>query len=347
MFFIKDYARLLRITKSMHASDRVLMPFLLYIEIVELQSMSFRFPYEKAWNDILAPLTPHIGCIDRNPVNNIFGNIMIPGGTFEGIIEGHSADNDVAHEIIEYRNISAFNGPKRGITSNTVHKLLECPVCVNVMFPPNSPVRLGNSVLKVKSGSSYGDDSLQLRGDGWLWFGEFCLLDGRFMILVECPNGHTLSSKCQSKVQCYPICHLERGNVRWLALERVAESRELPRKYQILGCQDIFLYHGRLRHEQNCRYRPYKCSYAGADCPISDSIQFLVDHLKRDHNVDMHGGCTFNHRYVKSNPQDVENATWMLTVFNCYGYQFCLHFEAFNLGMVPVYMHGVHPFHGK
>jgi E3 ubiquitin-protein ligase SIAH1 len=28
----------------------------------------------------------------------------------------------------------------------------------------------------------------------------------------------------------------------------------------------------------------------------------------------MHDGCTFNHRYVKSNPHEVENATWMLTV---------------------------------
>ena len=28
----------------------------------------------------------------------------------------------------------------------------------------------------------------------------------------------------------------------------------------------------------------------------------------------MHSGCTFNHRYVKSNPIEVENATWMLTV---------------------------------
>jgi hypothetical protein len=28
----------------------------------------------------------------------------------------------------------------------------------------------------------------------------------------------------------------------------------------------------------------------------------------------MHSGCTFNHRYVKSNPTEVENATWMLTV---------------------------------
>lgn len=37
-------------------------------------------------------------------------------------------------------------------------------------------------------------------------------------------------------------------------------------------------------------------------------------HLKNDHKVDMHDGSTFNHRYVKSNPQEVENATWMLTV---------------------------------
>ncbi|CAI7863042.1 unnamed protein product [Closterium sp. NIES-53] len=29
----------------------------------------------------------------------------------------------------------------------------------------------------------------------------------------------------------------------------------------------------------------------------------------------MHNGSTFNHRYVKQNPQEVENATWMLTAF--------------------------------
>ncbi|KAG0501149.1 hypothetical protein HPP92_001221 [Vanilla planifolia] len=67
-------------------------------------------------------------------------------------------------------------------------------------------------------------------------------------------------------------------------------------------------------------------------------IPFLVDHLRDDHKVDMHTGCTFNHRYVKSNPREVENATWMLTVFHCFGQYFCLHFEAFQLGMAPVYM---------
>lgn len=38
----------------------------------------------------------------------------------------------------------------------------------------------------------------------------------------------------------------------------------------------------------------------------------LVVHLKNDYKVDMHDGITFNHRYVKSNPHEVENATWML-----------------------------------
>lgn len=142
----------------------------------------------------------------------------------------------------------------------------------------------------------------------WTWFPFHCHDSS------QCPNGHTLCSKCQTKVRCCPICRHELGNIRCLALERVAESLELPCKYQIHGCQDIFPYHGRLRHEQNCRFRPYKCPYAGADCPVSGSVPFLVEHLKRDHNVDMHDGSTFNHRYVKSNPQDVENATWMLTV---------------------------------
>ena len=29
---------------------------------------------------------------------------------------------------------------------------------------------------------------------------------------------------------------------------------------------------------------------------------------------------------------------WVVQVFNCFGHQFCLHFEAFNIGMAPVYM---------
>jgi len=44
----------------------------------------------------------------------------------------------------------------------------------------------------------------------------------------------------------------------------------------------------------------------------------LIAHLTDDHKVDMHVGSAFNHRYVKSNPLEVENATWMLTVSSLY-----------------------------
>ncbi|XP_022896476.1 E3 ubiquitin-protein ligase SINAT3-like isoform X2 [Olea europaea var. sylvestris] len=129
----------------------------------------------------------------------------------------------------------------------------------------------------------------------------------------QCHNGHTLCSTCKARVhnRC-PTCRQELGDIRCLVLEKVAESLEIPCKYRSLGCPEIFPY-----------YR---------------DIQYLVAHLKDDHKVDMHTGSTFNHRYVKSNPRDVENATWMLTVFHCFGQYFCLHFEAFQLGTAPVYM---------
>ncbi|XP_039047494.1 putative E3 ubiquitin-protein ligase SINAT1 [Hibiscus syriacus] len=155
----------------------------------------------------------------------------------------------------------------------------------------------------------------------------------------QCPNGHTLCSNCKNRVlNCCPTCRHDLGNIRCLALEKVAESLEFPCRYQNLGCLDIFPYYGKLKHEQNCKFRPYNCPYAGSECSVTGDIPTLVAHLKDDHMVDMHDGCTFNHRYVKSNPHEVENATWMLTVFNCFGRKFCLHFEAFHLGKAPVYM---------
>ncbi|KAG2701457.1 hypothetical protein I3760_06G045500 [Carya illinoinensis] len=155
----------------------------------------------------------------------------------------------------------------------------------------------------------------------------------------QCHNGHTLCSTCKTRVhnRC-PTCRQELGDIRCLALEKVAESLELPCKYYSLGCPEIFPYYSKLKHEAMCNFRPYNCPYAGSECSVVGDIPFLVAHLRDDHKVDMHTGCTFNHRYVKSNPREVENATWMLTVFHCFGQYFFLHFEAFQLGMAPVYM---------
>jgi E3 ubiquitin-protein ligase SIAH1 len=133
---------------------------------------------------------------------------------------------------------------------------------------------------------------------------------------VQCSNGHTICSGCKPRVhnRC-PTCRHELGNIRCLALEKVAASLELPCKYQNFGCLGIYPYYCKLKHESLCQYRPYSCPYAGSECTVAGDIPYLVNHLKDDHKVDMHSGSTFNHRYVKSNPHEVENATWMLTVF--------------------------------
>ncbi|KAE8684854.1 E3 ubiquitin-protein ligase SINAT3 [Hibiscus syriacus] len=157
--------------------------------------------------------------------------------------------------------------------------------------------------------------------------------------MMLCPSGHTLCLNCKIRVHnCCPSCHYDIGNIRCLALVKFAESLEIPCKYQSLGCHDIFPYYGKLKHEQHCRFRPYHCPYVGSDCSVTGDIPTLVAHLKDDHKVDMHDCCTFNHRYVKLNPHEVDNATWMLTVFNCFGKQFCLHFEAFQIRVAHVYM---------
>ncbi|XP_008786897.2 E3 ubiquitin-protein ligase DIS1-like isoform X1 [Phoenix dactylifera] len=176
--------------------------------------------------------------------------------------------------------------------ASSVYELLECPVCLNAMYPP----------------------------------------------IHQCSNGHTLCSGCKSRVfnKC-PTCRHELGNIRCLALEKVAASLELPCKYQNFGCNGIYPYYCKLKHESLCVYRPYNCPYAGSDCTVVGDIPHLVSHLKDDHKVDMHNGSSFNHRYVRSNPDEVENATWMLTVFSCFGQYFCLHFEAFQMAMAPVY----------
>ncbi|RZC79211.1 hypothetical protein C5167_003418 [Papaver somniferum] len=279
---------------------------------------------------------------------------MAPGGRIcKEVPESHSMFSDYGiatsngeSKISPSTKTPIVPGGKYVFSSTTgVHDLLECPVCMSSMYPP----------------------------------------------IHQCPNGHTLCSDCKARVHnCCPTCRYELGNIRCLALEKVAESLELPCRHQALGCHDIFPYYSKLQHEQHCRYRPYNCPYAGSECSVTGDIPILVGHLKDDHKVDTHDGCTFNHRYVKSNPQEVENATWMLTdllnnmaclgsydifcladdvvvvivmeykkyeyvktassmlwfayrglarkVFNCFGRQFCLHFEAFQMGMAPVYM---------
>ncbi|KAG2405729.1 E3 ubiquitin-protein [Vigna angularis] len=260
---------------------------------------------------------------------------MAPGSSvFKEVLESHlmSSDYETGKAKSEAKSNSTstkssigLNG-KNGVSSNNgVYELLGCSVCKNLMYPPIH--QISNTPLLL----------LDLFIEGYMHL--ILVYCSAYSTEKMCPNGHTLCCHCKVEVHnICPSCHHELGNIRCLALEKVAESLELPCRYQSLGCHDIFPYYTKLKHEQNCGFRPYNCPYAGSECSVMGDIPTLVAHLKDDHKVDMHDGCTFNHRYVKANPHEVENATWMLTVFNSFGRHFCLHFEAFQLGSAPVYM---------
>ncbi|KAF4371121.1 hypothetical protein F8388_020848 [Cannabis sativa] len=194
--------------------------------------------------------------------------MSLGGGFCKEMIESHVTYGDCDASSATTSNLELRNSPfKKGVltlsenigiaSNNDVHELLECPVCMNLMYPP----------------------------------------------IHQCPSGHTLCSSCKARVHnCCPTCRQELGNIRCLALEKVAESLDLPCRYQLLGCNDIFPYYSKLKHEKNCKHRPFSCPYAGAECSVTGDIPFLVMHLRDDHKVDMHDGSTFNHRYLGMAP---------------------------------------------
>ncbi|KAG5574156.1 hypothetical protein H5410_063922 [Solanum commersonii] len=49
---------------------------------------------------------------------------------------------------------------------------------------------------------------------------------------------------------------MEQGIITWRR-KKQRESLELPCRYQVFGCQDVFTYHSRHQHEQNCKFHPY------------------------------------------------------------------------------------------
>lgn len=131
----------------------------------------------------------------------------------------------------------------------------------------------------------------------------------------QCPSGHTFCSVCKSRVnnKC-PICRKDIGNIRCLALEKLAVSLCLPCAYHQLGCEQMLPYYSKVVHEAQCAYKPYSCPHPGPNCPFTGGVSAVLSHLQDGHEVDLQYGSTFNHRYVKQDPCSVDDVTWTLTV---------------------------------
>ncbi|XP_014675052.1 PREDICTED: E3 ubiquitin-protein ligase SIAH1-like isoform X2 [Priapulus caudatus] len=101
--------------------------------------------------------------------------------------------------------------------------------------------------------------------------------------IIQCQSGHLVCSSCRPKLSCCPTCRGPLGNIRNLAMEKVASSVMFPCKYQSSGCTVSLLHTEKTDHEEACEFRPYMCPCPGASCKWQGSLDEVMPHLMTSH----------------------------------------------------------------
>ena len=135
------------------------------------------------------------------------------------------------------------------------------------------------------------------------------------LLFLQCHNGHTLCSSCKARVlnKC-PTCRQQLGDIRCLALEKMAESLELHCKNKEFGCPEIIPYHTKLMHEDSCNFRPYNCPWYGCSCSALEDIPLLVSRLTDYHKAVMLYGCKFKLEFLIEDLYKYQSYKWDVTV---------------------------------
>ncbi|XP_034708591.1 E3 ubiquitin-protein ligase SINAT3-like [Vitis riparia] len=152
-----------------------------------------------------------------------------------------------------------------------------------------------------------------------------------------CATMDTLCSSCKARIlnKC-PNCRQQLGDIRCLALEKMAESLQLHCKYEEFGCPEIIPYYAKLMHEDSCNFRPYSCPWPGLPCSAVGDIPFLVSHLTDYHKAVMFNGCDFELRFLIEDLRKHSGCRWIAVIINCYGKYFCVHTEASFSASTPI-----------
>lgn len=73
------------------------------------------------------------------------------------------------------------------------------------------------------------------------------------------------------------------GNIRNLAMEKVASNVMFPCKYSTSGCTVSLVHTEKADHEDACEFRPYSCPCPGASCKWQGSLEQVMPHLVMSH----------------------------------------------------------------
>lgn len=101
--------------------------------------------------------------------------------------------------------------------------------------------------------------------------------------IMQCQSGHIVCQSCRAKLTMCPTCRGPLGNIRNLAMEKVASTVSFPCKYANNGCQTTHLHTEKQEHEETCEYRPYCCPCPGASCKWQGALEQVMPHLMSQH----------------------------------------------------------------
>ena len=124
----------------------------------------------------------------------------------------------------------------------------------------------------------------QMQYDYKLYMIHFLYRKANNLSLPQCHAGHLVCSACRPKLTCCPTCRGQLGgNIRNLAMEKVASTVMFPCRYQSSGCGASLLHTEKLDHEETCEFRPYSCPCPGASCKWQGSLEQVMAHLMQVH----------------------------------------------------------------
>lgn len=101
--------------------------------------------------------------------------------------------------------------------------------------------------------------------------------------IMQCQSGHIVCSNCRPKLTLCPTCRGPLGNIRNLAMEKVASQVMFPCKYCSSGCPVTLPHTDKADHEEICEFRPYCCPCPGASCKWQGSLDEVMPHLVQHH----------------------------------------------------------------
>ena len=114
-----------------------------------------------------------------------------------------------------------------------------------------------------------------------------CLDTPKHGTVYQCENGHILCDSCHGKMQTCPVCRINLGKIRNLAVEKILAQYERPCKYNNYGCTALITANALEAHNDVCNYQLVPCPWHG--CVKVISLSEMPNHL-----IEIHKICKLN-----------------------------------------------------